>query len=85
MEEELNNNNKEQIKIVEKGVLEIKDILESENLSLCTNSESIDVVSTDVNIPCNTNNVGYRWLCVTCKERDITQMYEGETEKSARI
>ena len=41
--------------------------------------------SEDVKIPCNTNNVGYRWLCVTCKERDIIKVYEGETGRSARI
>jgi hypothetical protein len=95
-EEELNKNNKERIKIEEKGGLKIKDILGSKNpfkkshcvqktCPLCTESESIDVVSTDVKIPCNTNNVGYRWLCITCKERDITKVYEGETGRSARI
>ena len=48
---------------------------------LCTESESIEVVSTEVKIPCNTNNVGYRWHC----ERDIKKVYEGETGRSARI
>jgi hypothetical protein len=95
-EEELNKNNKERIKIEEKGGLKIKDILGSRNpfkkshcvqktCPLCTESESIEVASTEVKIPCNTNNVGYRWRCVTCKERDITKVYEGETGRSARI
>ena len=95
-EEELNKNNKERIKIEEKGGLKIKDILRSKNpfkkshcaqktCPLCTESECIDVVSTEVKIPCNTSNVGYRWLCVTCKERNITKVYEGETGRSARI
>ena len=52
---------------------------------LCTKSQFIDVLPTEVKIPCNSNNVGYRWLCVTCKERDITKVYEGETGRSARI
>ena len=37
-----------------------------------------------VKIECNTNNVGYRWRCMTCKERDIVSVYEGETGRSAR-
>ena len=74
----------------------MKDILGSENpfkkspciqktCPLCAKSESIDVASTDTKIPCNTNNVGYRWLCITCKERDIVKVYEGETGRLARI
>ena len=31
------------------------------------------------------NNIGYRWLCLTCKNRDILKVYEGETGRSARI
>ena len=29
--------------------------------------------------------MGYRWRCQTCKERDITKIYEGETGRSARL
>ena len=29
--------------------------------------------------------MGYRWLCLTCKDRNITKVYEGETGRSARI
>ena len=29
--------------------------------------------------------MGYRWRCLTCKEKDITKVYEGETGRSARI
>jgi hypothetical protein len=95
-EEELNKNTKERIKIVEKGGLKIKDILGSKNpfktpnciektCPLCTESEFVDIHSEDRKIPCITNNVGYRWLCVTCKERDIVKVYEGETARSARL
>ena len=38
----------------------------------------------EVKIPCDTNNIGYRWLCLTCKERNIVNIYEGETGRSAR-
>ena len=31
------------------------------------------------------DSVGYRWLCLTCKDRNITKVYEGETGRSARI
>ena len=29
--------------------------------------------------------MGYRWRCLTCKEKDIVKVYEGETGRSARI
>ena len=35
--------------------------------------------------PNNTNNVGYRWRCMTCKEKDTVKVYEGETGRSARL
>ena len=34
---------------------------------------------------CNTNNVGYSWVCNTCKSRDKLRVYEGETSRSARL
>ena len=30
-------------------------------------------------------NVGYRWICVTCKNGNRNMFYEGETVRSARI
>ena len=95
-EEELNKNNKERIKIEEKGGLKIKDILGSKNpfkkskcvqktCPLCTTSEFVETSKEEIKIPCNTNNIGYRWLCLTCKERNINKVYEGETGRSARI
>ena len=31
------------------------------------------------------NNVGYRWRCMTCNEKNIVKVYEGETGRSARV
>jgi hypothetical protein len=95
-EEELNKYNTERIKIEEKGGLKIKDILSSKNpfekskckkktCPLCKEGEYVDVQTDEIKIPCNSNNVGYRWRCVTCQERYKTQVYEGETGRSARI
>ena len=50
-----------------------------------TESECIEVSPEENDIQCCANNVGYRWQCVTCKERDIIKVYEGETGRSARI
>ena len=36
-------------------------------------------------IPCNTNNVGYKWTCENCENINVTKIYEGETSRSARI
>jgi hypothetical protein len=30
-------------------------------------------------------DVGYRWVCNTCKNGDKTKVYEGETARSARL
>ena len=96
-EEELNRNNPERIKFVEKGGRKIKDIISSKNpfektkcvqktCPLCTKEK--DFIQTDsdkITISCNTNNVGYRWVCVTCEERNILKVYKGETSCAARI
>ena len=95
-EAELNRNSQERILMVEKGGLKIKDVLGSKNpfkkskctqknCPLCSTSESIEINPGEVKIECNTNNVGYRWVCVTCQERNIQKVYEGETGRSARI
>ena len=89
-EKEINRNSKERIKIVEKSgqsienILSKKDPFEKENCiekacPICKNPEK------KKNILCNTNNVGYRWLCNTCKNRDKVKVYEGETSRSARL
>ena len=48
-------------------------------------SEFVSIQSEEKKISCRTNNIGYRWRCVTCKERDIVKTYEGETGRSARV
>ena len=41
--------------------------------------------STKSDIPCNSNNVGYRFQCDTCQDRGQTKIYEGDNLRSARI
>jgi hypothetical protein len=91
-EAEINRFESNRIKIVEKGgeniesILSKKDPFRKESCSKdfcpicksCKNSEKIKNL-------CNTNNVGYRWICNTCKERNVTKVYEGETSRSARL
>ena len=95
-EQEVNKNGHERIKFEEKGGLKVKDVLGSKNpfkkpkcvqktCPMCTKSQFVDINPEDVKIPCNTNNVGYRWRCVTCRERNIVKVYEGETGRSARV
>ena len=81
---------------MEKGGSKIKDMISVKNpfkkkkcsqktCPLCAKIEYIDTESEKVGISCNANNVGYRWICITCEERNITKVYEGETGRSARI
>ena len=89
-EEELNKYSQERIKIIEKGGIKVENILTkkdpfmkdkcSEKLCpICKNeSNKVDVV-------CNSNNVGYRWVCTTCQNRNKTKVYEGESSRSARL
>ena len=86
-EEELNKNEKDRIKFVEKGGENIENILVKKNpfkkekcsQKLCPICEHL---SGDVKILCNTNNVGYKWICDTCKEQNKTMVYEGEISRS---
>ena len=89
-EEELNKFREDRIKIVEKGGIKVENILtkkdpfEKENCKnkvcpICTNE------SKKLNILCNSNNVGYRWVCQTCEVQNKTKVYEGETARSGRL
>ena len=89
-EEEINHRNKERIKIVEKSGENLENILckknpfKTENCTekfcpLCKNGND------ELKMACNTNNVGYSWVCNTCKGRDKLRVYEGETSRSARL
>ena len=95
-EAELNKNDKERVKIVEKGGLKMKNMLCAKNpfkkekcqqktCPLCTRSQFVDVSEGEVKVECNTNNVGYRWICITCQENNSVKVYEGETGRSARL
>jgi hypothetical protein len=88
-EAELNKNNQERIKIVENILCAknpfTKSKCELKTCPLCTNSECVEVSSEEVKIACNTNNVGYKWQCMTCTENDTVKVYEGETGRSARL
>ena len=81
---------------VEKGGMQIKDILIStipfqkskcvqKTCPLCTKSEFVEVNPKENQYPCNTNNMGYRWHCLLCQERNKVKVYEGESGRSARI
>ena len=78
--------------------MKIKDMLETKNpfkskgskcaqvtCPLCTSSQFVEGNPEDNQLPCNTNNVGYRWRCLKCKEMDIVKVYEGESGRSARV
>ena len=95
-EADLNKNSVERIKIVEKGGLKIKDILCSKNqmqkltckqktCPMCKQSKYVEANTDKNQLPCSTNNVGYRWRCMKCQENDKVNVYEGESGRSARI
>ena len=88
-EAEVNKNNKDRYKIVETGGIKAKDILTTKNpypKKECT-QKACPICSGNnfQNIQCSTNNIGYRWICDTCKHRNIDKIYEGETSRSGRI
>ena len=89
-EEELNGKSRERIKIVEKGGKKIGDILINKNPfkpEKCTESwcPLCSGKYGKSKIQCNTNNLGYRWVCKTCQNNDKIRVYEGETSRSIRI
>ena len=92
-EEELNKNNPERIKFVKKGGKKVsvsaknpfkKKKCVKKTFPLCAKQEFIEIDSEKITVPCNAHNVGYRWLCIMCKEKNILKVYEGETGRSAR-
>ena len=89
-EEEINKNSGERIKIIEGGGMKMKDILVVKNPFPTTECEMKKCLlckndSNQIKIPCNSNNVGYRLICETCRERGLDKIYEGETSRSARV
>ena len=90
-EEELNKYSQERIKIVESGGIKIKDFLIKKDpfpKSKCQLKKCFVCASSVKETPslsCNTNNVGYRLFCNTCKDRGLEKNYEGESSRSARL
>jgi hypothetical protein len=89
-EEELNKYSEERIKVIEKGGIKVENILTKKDPFLkdkCT--EKLCPIckneSNKVNVVCNSNNVGYRWVCTTCQSRNKVKVYEGESSRSARL
>ena len=90
-EEELNQNNPERIKVVEKGGMKIEKMLTNKNpfknekcqdnwCPLCRGEYG------ELKISCSVNNTGYRWVCRTCeKSNNKIMAYEGESSRSIRI
>ena len=94
-EDELNKFTKERIKIVEGGGIQVRNILSTKNpfqgekcsqkwCPLCHYDHMVDNSEVRI-IPCNSNNIGYRWICSTCENQNICKVYEGETARSTRI
>ena len=90
-EEILGKDSKFRLKIVEKGGKKMKDLLvkkdpfpslpcEESFCPLCHETPHTEIPKKLSKIPCDTQNVGYRWTCTTCKKT-----YEGETGRTARI
>ena len=74
-EKELKRNSEECVKFVENGGRKIEDVLctkkifktskcEMKVCPLCFESKHVESNSEDKKIPCNSNNVGYRWRCM---------------------
>ena len=89
-EEEINKNSEERIKIIDGGGMKMKDILVVKNPFPTTRCEMKKCLlckndSNQIKVPCNSNNVGYRLICETCRERGLNKIYEGETSRSAQV
>ena len=85
---------KENIKIVEKGGVSLKRILQRSDP--CKSPDCSDPGSCDVcrvteggqkgcsKNNCKTNNVGYVGTCVTCQQMGLDRRYEGETARTLK-
>ena len=90
--QKVNKFNKERFKMVETGGVKVEDLITKKNpfkkdkcvendCALCRN---ITTGKDKVKTLCTTNNVGYRWICENCKDKNINRVYEGESSRSAR-
>ena len=88
---ELNKDDNERIKTVEKGGYKIKNMLVKKNPFEKTKCDEkwcpmCPEKYGKFKLPCNTNNTGYRWICRTCQQnKNLVKVYEGETSRSIRI
>ena len=90
-EEEVNKFNDERFKMVETGGVKIEEILTQKNpfkKERCTENDCPLCKNTGnqkIKALCSTNNVGYRWICENCENKNLKRVYEGESSRSARI
>ena len=47
---------------------------EQNTCPLCSDSRFVKVSQEEIKVTCNTNNVGYRWCCVTCEETNTNKL-----------
>jgi hypothetical protein len=91
-ENEVNKYNEERIKIVESGGVKIEELITKKNpfkkgkcgekqCPLCKNKND----DAKIEVLCNTNNIGYRWTCQDCNDKNKKRVYEGESSRSARL
>ena len=88
-EEELSRFDEERIKFVESGGVKVEEMITQKNpfkKEKCgENNCPLCKSGTRLKAFCNTNNVGYRWTCDNCRDKDLKRVYEGESSRSARI
>eukprot|EP00092_Neocalanus_flemingeri_P053727 GFUD01063220.1.p1 GENE.GFUD01063220.1~~GFUD01063220.1.p1 ORF type:complete len:280 (-),score=59.98 GFUD01063220.1:2317-3156(-) len=87
-EAELNKYKGDRINIVEEGGIKFENLITTKNpfKTLKCNEKLCPICKdTALKIPCNTNNCGYRWVCINCKDKNVEKIYEGETSRSLRV
>ena len=81
------------IKFIEQGGSKIKNLLVKQNPfptsdchdAICPICNKTSVLETGdkstYRVPCSTESVGYRIVCLTCKQQGKLATYEGETDR----
>ena len=80
---ELNKMGNERIQMIERGGIKFENLLTKKNPfknescgeNCCPSCKIL------MKIPCNTNNIGYQWICKICQGRQISKVYEGESSR----
>ena len=85
------------IKFIEQGGSKIKNLLVKQNPfptsdchdAICPICKKTSVSETGdkptYRVPCSTESVGYRIVCLTCKQQGKLATYEGETGRPAKV